>query len=105
MKKKKIKDPEKYIEKLRREIKRLNARLFEAKSKVWKLHGNVIVDWEVHEREQSLSDSYALGRFKPGEKVAIIGRVVKSFAEIDEDCENKLSGITYKVLQTRKIEE
>ncbi len=105
MKKKKIKDPEKYIGRLKSEIKRLDGRLFRVGLENQALRGNVIVNWNPHEKQQTCAGDYALGCFRPGEKVVIIGRVTKSFTEIDEDCGNKRSGITYKVLETRRIKE
>ena len=104
MKKRKIKDPEKYIKRLKNEIEKLNDRFSRAKLQIQTSRGDTMIIWSPYEREQTCSGSYGLGRFIPGEKIAIIGRVVRSFAEIDEKCGNKRSGITYKVLETRRME-
>jgi len=103
--KKKIKDPEKQIERLVNKVERLDAQLSMARSEVQKLRGNVIISWDPHEKEQTCAGSYGLGHFVPGERVMIIGKIIRSFAEIDEKCGNKRSGITYKVLETRRIGE
>lgn len=99
---KKIKNPEKYIERLKRRIARHNKHYEWLRQKWLGLRGTMIVNWKAYDQEFTVSDAY-FDAF-PGDEVIIIGRVKRVENEIDLSCKNKSGTLTVKIQQARKVE-
>lgn len=111
---KKIKNPELYIERLKKQIARLNEWRRDEKiitdrkkaaleDRIKRAKGEIVTTWVPHEEVQSAS-SFVLATLRPNERIAIIGRVKKVESWVENGCDNQHSQITYTVLETRRIE-
>jgi len=87
-------DPDKYIAKLKVEVKRLQETGNNLHRDWLKEMGQLAIRWQPHEKTQE-SESGRLSQFNPGDKIAIIGTVV------EVSCRNSRSRIVYTVKETR----
>ena len=97
-----IKNPEKYIVHLKKEIEWLKESKNQLQIQRNKKEGIQIVTWTSHEGSQTESGLDLLN-FKPGDKVAIIGEVFHVEGSKYKEG-NMRSEIKYMILETRKIE-
>lgn len=97
----KIKNPEKYIERLKRE-----------RDQAWEMANAYRDDW-IQEKgkleivwpnftDSQSCDSKRLGGFRAGNTVLIVGTVIKVEETFDPACNNRSSKIEYIVKETRK---
>ena len=98
---KKIKNPEQYIDRLKRRIAG-NDKQYEWLRQRWLgLIGNIVVNWRKYDQEFTTSNCYI--DLLPGEEVAIIGRVKEVKNEVDFSCKNKSGEMVVEVTQLRKV--
>lgn len=95
---KKIKNPEKYIRKLKAEITRLEIWIEDGRRRERQYAGNCIVSWSPGELDMEECASQNLGGFRVGDYVAVVGKV----KEVHEQ-EGK-SLIRFRRVQTKKVE-
>lgn len=95
---KKIKNPEKYIQKLKAEIYRLNIRLEDERHRKRQYAGTCIVNWSSTVETTEDCSGQGLGAFRVGNYVAVIGKVV----EVHEDQYG--SKIRFNRFQTKKVD-
>lgn len=76
----------------------------EKKHKIIKktLRTKPICHWTSYKDRQAC-DSEQLGNLKAGNIIVIIGKVTKSFTNLEKSCGNKDSGIHFDILETRKL--
>jgi len=101
--KKKIKNPEKFIKKLKDQIEDLERYNGILRRERDRARGVAFVTWRPHEASQSTLD-WSLATINPGQKIAIIGRVKKVEKSMNLTCANRGSQIIYEVLETRKVD-
>lgn len=101
MKKKKIKNPELYIRRLKRQVAGNDKRYEWLRQRWLALIGNIVVNWKRHDQSFTTSGCYI--DLLPGEEVAIIGRVKEVKNEIDFSCKNKSGEMIVEVTQLRKV--
>lgn len=112
---KKIKNPELYIKRLKKQIIQLGelrqdervslkGRIITLEDRIQRSKGKVVVNWIPHEEVQS-AGSFTLATLRPNDRIAIIGQVKKVESWVEDGCDNQRGRITYTVLETRKIEE
>lgn len=95
---KKIKNPEKYIRKLKLRIRKLERNIWDELQVRRRYAGTCYVGWadQVETKETCLSQG--LGAFRVGNYVAVVGKVV----EVHEDQNGSM--IRFKRIQTKKVE-
>lgn len=98
----KIKNPRRYIERLKRKIAGHDEQYEWLRQKWLGLTGAMIVNWKAYDREFTVSDCYF--DVLPGDEVIIVGRVKRVENEIDLSCKNKSGTLTVKIQQARKVE-
>ena len=100
---KKIKNPEKYIERLRGQLQKAESRAREYFNELIQVRGKLQVVWQPHFNQQSC-DSNKLGSFRAGDTILIVGTVTKVEETFDPKCNNRSSCIGYIVRETRRRE-
>ena len=100
----KIKNPDKYIKALKTKMGFWRKQAYRNSELIDNIRGQLIVSWETHTHLQSCR-SLSLHELKPGDQIAIIGKVTKTESWIDNGCNNEHSQITYELQQTRRIND
>lgn len=95
---KKIKNPERYIHKLKAEIVRLKIWREDERRRTRQYAGSCMVSWSVGALDTEECHSQHLGSFRVGDYVAVVGKV----KEVHEQ-EGK-SLIRFRRIQTKKVE-
>lgn len=95
---KKIKNPEKYIHKLKLGIAKLKERIYDEQKRRQRYKGICMVTWAASVQGEEECSSQSLGAFRVGDLVVVTGRVL----EVHEEVGN--SKIRYKQIQTKKVE-
>ena len=95
---KKIKNPERYIARLRRRIADMDSLIRTQRRTRDEFRGECIVTWADHvNTEEAIAGSYAFLEFRPEDKIITTG-IVKEVSAAGRD-----SYITYKRIQTKKV--
>lgn len=95
---KKIKNPLKYIHKLKIEIARLKERIYDEQKRRRQYAGYCVVNWADGEPDKEECSSQKLGDFRVGDCVAITGRIL----EVHE--KEGSSMIRFRRIQTKKVD-
>lgn len=105
----KYKNPEKYIEKLKRQIQNIESELARRKREKDRQHkqlmGSLIANWKNGITETQSCGNYALGEFKPEDTIVIIGRIRKVEKEFNPECNNRSSEVEYELISTRRADQ
>lgn len=88
------------INDLYRRINRLTAEKAKIKQEVM---GEAIVPQWTPIKDEISAASFQLAEFRPGDVIAIIGRVSRVESEIAPKCNNKVSRVYYTRVQTRRL--
>ena len=99
-----LKNPERFIERLQADLADQDWRISQLNSQNHRASGEEIVNWVEYTRTQKAPESTALFSFRPGDKIAIVGRII-SVKGSKCSAGNKESEIEYTVLQTRRMPE
>lgn len=97
----KYKNPEKYIDRLKAQLKRMDEWGSDWRDRCLAAQGKLLMDWEPHEKEQNCTDYFK--DVLPGERVAIIGIVKAVENKIDLSCKNKHGRLVIQVEETRLL--
>ena len=101
---KKIKNPERYIGRLKSRIKQLEEWLDDSEAEVSKYGGTTEVVWAKGIIDKnSVSESINLGNFKLNDYVVVVGKVTK-VKQWYNDNDIPCSYIKFKRLRTKKVE-
>ena len=97
-----LKNPERFIRRLQWDLKSMTESMKYFRSETQRQRGEQMVNWTEHTRSQRAPESDNLFSFNPGDKIAIIGKVI-SVKGSKCRAGNKESEIEYTVFQTRRM--